>query len=52
MERSSQLRHRLHANAQLDLTVNGDTTSGVSYYLVTLIGVENGKRMKTSMLVI
>jgi hypothetical protein len=41
-----------HANAQLDLTLNGDTASGVSYCLVTLIGMENGKRMKTSMLVI
>jgi hypothetical protein len=41
-----------HANAQLDLTLNGDTASGISYCLVTLIGPENGKRMKTSMLVI
>jgi hypothetical protein len=41
-----------HANAQLDLTLHGDTGSGISYCLVTLIGPENGKRMKTSMLVI
>ena len=41
-----------HANAQLDLTLSGDTASGVSYCMVTLIGPENGKRMKTSMLVI
>jgi hypothetical protein len=41
-----------HANAQLELTLNGDTAAGISYCLVTLIGVENAKRMKTSMLVI
>ncbi len=40
-----------HANAQLDLALNGDTASGTSYCLVTLIGPENGKRMKTSILV-
>jgi hypothetical protein len=40
-----------HANAQLDLTLHGDTASGISYCMVTLIGPENGKRVKTSMLV-
>jgi arabinogalactan endo-1,4-beta-galactosidase len=30
------------------VTVTGDDASGVSYWIVTLIGVENGTRMKTS----
>jgi hypothetical protein len=28
-------------------TINGDTATGTLYCLVTLIGAENGKRMKT-----
>ena len=38
-----------HINGQLSLTLNGDKASGVSYCMVTLIGTENGKKMKTSM---
>lgn len=37
-----------HFNGQQTLTINGDKASGVSYCLVTLIGIENGKKMKTS----
>lgn len=38
-----------HLNGQQTLTLNGDKASGTSYCAVTLIGLENGKRMKTSM---
>lgn len=38
-----------HINGQQTLTLNGDQASGISYCLVTLIGNENGKRMKTTM---
>lgn len=37
-----------HFNGQQTVTLNGDKASGVSYCMVTLIGVENGKKMKTS----
>ena len=37
-----------HFNGQQTVTLNGDRASGVSYCMVTLIGVEGGKRMKTS----
>lgn len=37
-----------HFNGQQTVTINGDKASGVSYCLVTLIGVENGKKMKTT----
>jgi hypothetical protein len=38
-----------HSNGQQTLTLNGDKASGISYCMVTLIGVESGKKMKTSM---
>ncbi|MBD0286104.1 MAG: nuclear transport factor 2 family protein [Flavisolibacter sp.] len=38
-----------HINGQQTLTLNGDKAKGVSYCLVTLIGTDNGKRMKTTM---
>lgn len=37
-----------HINGQQTVTLNGDKASGISYCLVTLIGMENGKRMKTT----
>jgi hypothetical protein len=37
-----------HFNGQQTVTLDGDKASGVSYCMVTLIGVENGKKMKTS----
>lgn len=37
-----------HFNGQQTVTVSGDKASGVSYCMVTLIGVEGGKKMKTS----
>lgn len=37
-----------HINGQQTVTLNGNKASGVSYCTVTLIGVENGKKMKTS----
>ncbi len=37
-----------HFNGQQTLTLNGDKASGVSYCLVTLIGDEAGKKMKTT----
>ena len=38
-----------HINGQQTLTLNSDKASGVSYCTVTLIGVENGKKMRTTM---
>lgn len=38
-----------HVNGQQTVTVNGDMASGVSYCMVTLIGMDNGKKMKTTM---
>jgi ketosteroid isomerase-like protein len=38
-----------HVNGQQTVTVNGDKASGVSYCMVTLVGTENGKKMKTTM---
>jgi ketosteroid isomerase-like protein len=35
-----------HFNGQQTLTINGDNATGTSYCLVTLIGTENGKKMK------
>lgn len=35
-----------HFNGQHLTTINGDTAKGTLYCLVTLIGAENGKRMK------
>ena len=37
-----------HINGQQTVTLNGDKASGISYCFVTLIGLEDGKRMKTS----
>ena len=37
-----------HFNGQQTVTINGDKASGISYCMVTLIGNENGKKMKTS----
>jgi len=41
-----------HINGQQTVTISGDKASGVSYCMVTLIGEENGKKMKTTMGVI
>ncbi|GAT64041.1 nuclear transport factor 2 family protein [Paludibacter jiangxiensis] len=41
-----------HINGQQVLTLNGDHATGTSYCLVTLIGNENGKKMKNTMGVI
>lgn len=38
-----------HINGQQTITINGDTAHGISYCLVTLIGTENGKKMKTTL---
>jgi len=38
-----------HINGQQSVTLKGDKASGISYCLVTLIGTENGKKMKTTM---
>jgi hypothetical protein len=37
-----------HFNGQQTLTINGDNATGTSYCLVTLIGTENGRKMKTT----
>jgi ketosteroid isomerase-like protein len=37
-----------HLNGQQKVTINGDNATGMSYCLVTLIGTENGKKMKTT----
>jgi hypothetical protein len=37
-----------HFNGQQTVKINGDKASGTSYCMVTLIGIENGKKMKTS----
>ena len=37
-----------HINAQQTVTLNGDKATGISYCLVTLIGTENGRKMKTT----
>lgn len=37
-----------HINGQHAVTIEGDKTSGVLYCLVTLIGVDNGKKIKTT----
>jgi hypothetical protein len=38
-----------HVNGQQTVTINGDQASGVSYCMVTLIGPDNGKKMRTTM---
>jgi hypothetical protein len=37
-----------HFNGQQTVTTNGDKATRVSYCMVILIGVEGGKKMKTS----
>ncbi len=37
-----------HLNGQQQVTINGDSATGTSYCQVTLIGMENGKKMKTT----
>src|SRR3954471_7599150 len=37
-----------HINGQQTVTLNGDKATGISYCLVTLIGAESGKKMKTT----
>ena len=41
-----------HLNGQQQVTINGDSATGTSYCQVTLIGMENGKKMKTTIGVI
>ena len=41
-----------HLNGQQTVSINGDNATGTSYCLVTLIGIENGKKMKTTIGVI
>jgi hypothetical protein len=38
-----------HINGQQSVTINGEKASGISYCLVTLIGMENGVKIKTTM---
>ena len=38
-----------YINGQQTLIVNGDKANGISYCLVTLIGNDNGKKIKTTM---
>ncbi len=37
-----------HLNGQQTVTLHGDKATGTSYCFVTLIGMQEGKRMKTS----
>jgi hypothetical protein len=37
-----------HFNGQQTVTISGDRATGVSYCMVTLIGLEGGRKMKTS----
>ncbi|MEZ0131560.1 nuclear transport factor 2 family protein, partial [Flavobacterium sp. LBUM151] len=37
-----------HFNGQHDITINGNTAQGTCYCLITLIGHENGKKIKTT----
>lgn len=37
-----------HFNGQQAVTINGDTATGTCYCFITLIGNENGKKMKTT----
>lgn len=38
-----------HMNGQQSISLDGDKASAISYCMVTLIGTENDKKMKTSM---
>lgn len=40
-----------HINGQQTIALKGNNASAISYCTVTLIGTENGKKMKTTMLV-
>lgn len=37
-----------HLNGQQTVSINGNSATGISYCQVTLIGIENGKKMKTT----
>jgi uridine kinase len=37
-----------HFNGQQIVTINGNSTSGICYCLITLISNENGKKLKTT----
>ena len=37
-----------HFNGQQVVTISGDNAAGTSYCMVTLIGMEDGKKMKTT----
>lgn len=37
-----------HFNGQNTVTINGNKAEGISYCMVTLINVENGKKIKTN----
>ena len=37
-----------HFNGQQQLTIDNDKATGTVYCLITLIGIENGKKMKTT----
>ncbi|AFK03368.1 hypothetical protein Emtol_2230 [Emticicia oligotrophica DSM 17448] len=41
-----------HINGQQTITITGDKATGIAYCSVSLIGVQNGKRMKNDMGVI
>jgi ketosteroid isomerase-like protein len=41
-----------HFNGQQVVTIKGDNATGTCYCLATLIGIENGKKMKTTIGVI
>jgi hypothetical protein len=38
-----------HINGQQTVEIKGDQASGISYCMVTLVGKDNGKKMKTTM---
>src|SRR6186713_2218764 len=42
----SEVETVYHFNGQQVVTINGDTAVGTCYCLITLIGQENGKKMK------
>lgn len=44
----SEIDHVYHFNGQQLVIINGDTARGTCYCLITLIGNDNGKKMKTS----
>lgn len=37
-----------HFNGQQQLTIEGNKANGIIYCLITLIGIENGQKMKTT----